>query len=196
MYGNPIDALMGLINNQILLVSHQITMIEEVMSLGPSRKRTPVADHGSEEYSPPEDEEVPPINTLTPINSEDVTSFDDLEVKVKLDLLDLENCRLEISPKKPLHLKVMAITAIYLTIPDEENLAETGLLPMIDYLFEEANIGTTIFLDEGSNTSFIITKLAKALHLEGEVKLTMIFKAGEEIARPVLYKHHVVELKD
>ena len=97
MYGNPIDGLMALINNQILLVSHQITMIEEVMSPEPSHERTPLADHGSEEYSPPEDEEVPPINTLTPINSEDITSLDDLEVKVKLDLLDLENCRLEIS---------------------------------------------------------------------------------------------------
>ena len=67
---------------------------------------------------------------------------------------------------------------------------------MIDYLFEEANIGTTIFMDEGSNTSFITTKLAEALHLEGEVKLTRIFKAGEEIAWPVPYKHHVIELKD
>ena len=61
-------------------------------------------------------------------------------------------------------------------------IAETGLLPMIDYLFEEANIATTIFMDEGSNTSFITTKLAEALNLEGEVKLTKIFKAGEERA--------------
>ena len=84
----------------------------------------------------------------------------------------MENCRLEILPKKPTHPKLMAIKAIYLTIPDKENLAETGLLPMIDYLFEEANVATTILLDEGSNTSFITTKLAEALHLEGEVKLT------------------------
>ena len=142
-------------------------MIEEVMSPGPSRERTPVTDHRSEEYSPPKNKEILPINTLTPINSEDVTSFDDLEVKVKLDLLDLENCRLEISPNKSTHHNVMAIKATYLTVPDKENLAETGLLPMIDYLFEDANIGTTIFMDEGSNTSFITTKLAEALHLEG-----------------------------
>ena len=121
-------------------------------------------------------------------------SYEDLEVE--LDLLDLEDCRLEIRPNKSRHPNVMAIKATYLTVPDKENLAETGLLPMIDYLFEEANIGTTIFMDEGSNTSFITTKLAEALNLEGEVKLTKIFKAGEERARPVPYKHHVIELKD
>ena len=113
-----------------------------------------------------------------------------------LDLLDLEKCRLEITPNKSRHPNVMAIKATYLTVPDEENLAETSLLPVIDYLFEDANIGTTIFMDEGSNMSFITTKLAEALHLEGEFKLTTIFKAGEEIARPVLYKHHVIDLKD
>ena len=42
---------------------------------------------------------------------------------------------------------------------------------MIDYLFEEANIATTIFMDEGSNTSFITTKSAEALNREGKVKL-------------------------
>ena len=76
----------------------------------------------------------------------------------------------------------MAIKTTYLTVPDEENLMETGLLPMIDYIFKDTSIGTTIFMDEGSNTSFITTKLAEALHLEGEFKLTRIFKAGEEIA--------------
>ena len=99
-----------------------------------------------------------------------------------MDLLDLENCRLEITPNMPTHHNVMAIKTTYLTVPDEENLAETSLLPMIDYLFEDVNVGTTIFMDEGSNTSFITTKLAGALHLEGEFKLTRIFKAGEEIA--------------
>ena len=123
-------------------------MIKEVMSPGPLRERTPVADHRSQEYSltyAPRHEEVLPINTLTPINPEDVMSFDDLEVE--LDLLDLENCRLEITPNKPTHHNVMAIKATYLTVPAEQNLAETGLLPMIDYLFKEANIATNIFMD-------------------------------------------------
>ena len=52
MYGNPVDGLMGLINNQILLVSRQITMIKEIMSRGALRERTVVAEHRSEEYSP------------------------------------------------------------------------------------------------------------------------------------------------
>ena len=56
---------------------------------------------------------------------------------------------------------------------------------MIKYLFEEAHIAMTIFMDKGSNTSFITTKLAEALNLEGELKPTKIFKAGEEEARPV-----------
>ena len=65
---------------------------------------------------------------------------------------------------------------------------------MIDYLFEEASISTTILMDEGSNASFITTKLAEALHLKGRFKLTKILKAGEEAARPVTYKHHTIEL--
>ena len=65
---------------------------------------------------------------------------------------------------------------------DHDGPTDIGLLPMIDYLFEKANIWTTIFMDEGSNTSFITTKLAESLHLEGEFELTKIFKAGEEIA--------------
>ena len=67
---------------------------------------------------------------------------------------------------------------------------------MIEYLFEDTDIATTIFMDEGSNTSFITTKLAEDLNLEGELKPTKFFKAGEEEARPVPYKHHVIELKD
>ena len=67
---------------------------------------------------------------------------------------------------------------------------------MIKYLFKEVNVATTIFMDEGSNTSFITTELAQALHLEGEFKLTKIFKAGDKIARPVPRKHHMIELKD
>ena len=162
MYGNPIDGLTALINNQILLVTHQITMIKEVMSPGPSCERTPIADHGSEEYFPSRHEEASPTDTPTPSDSEDIMPFDDLEVKVKLDLLDLENCKLEISPKKPTHHKAMAIKASYLSVP-----VETSLLPMIIYMFKQADISTTIFMDEGSNTSFITTKLAEALNLDG-----------------------------
>ena len=96
VYRNPVDGLMGLINNQILLGSHQITMIKEIMSPIPSDERPPVGEHMPEEYSPtytPRYEEDPGINTPTPINPEDVMSYEDLEVE--LDLLDLENCRLE-----------------------------------------------------------------------------------------------------
>ena len=52
VYGNAIDGLMVLINNQILLVSRQITMIKEIMSRGALRERTVLAEHRSEEYSP------------------------------------------------------------------------------------------------------------------------------------------------
>ena len=101
----------------------------------------------------------------------------------EMSLLELEESKL-----------IPPITEINANL--DSYIAETGLLPMIDYLFEEANIATTIFMDERSNTSFITTKLAEALKMEGEVKLTKIFKAGEERARPVPYKHHVIELKD
>ena len=66
---------------------------------------------------------------------------------------------------------------------------------MINYLFEEATISTTILMDEGSNASFITTKLAEALHLKGRSMLTKILRAGEEVARPELYKHVMVKLK-
>ena len=52
VYGNPINGLTALINNQILLVTHQITLIEEVMSPGPSSERTPLVSHRFEEYFP------------------------------------------------------------------------------------------------------------------------------------------------
>ena len=123
-------------------------MIKENLSPIPLDERPPVGENMSEEYSPtcaPRYEENQATNSPTPINPEDVMSYEDLEVE--LDLLDLENCRLEITPNKSRHPNVMAIKVTYLKVPDEENLAETGLLPMIYYLFEDANIGTTIFLD-------------------------------------------------
>ena len=52
VYGNPVDGLMGLINNQILLVSHQITMIKEIMSPVPSDESPPGGEYIPEKYSP------------------------------------------------------------------------------------------------------------------------------------------------
>ena len=52
---------------------------------------------------------------------------------------------------------------------NEEALEQFGLLPVIHYVFKEVNQGTTIFMDEGSNTSLITLKLANALYLKGKV---------------------------
>ena len=95
---------------------------------------------------------------------EDIMSSENLENE--MSLLELEESKLitEINPNL------------------DSYTAEIGLLPMIDYLFEEANISTTILMDEGSNTSFITTKLAEALYLKGRFKLTKILRAGEEVA--------------
>ena len=127
VYGNPVDGLMGLINNQILIVSHQITMIKEIMSPVPSDKRPPVGENIPEEYSSnyaPRYVEDLATNNSPPINPEDLMFYENLEGE--LDLLDLENCRLEITPNKSRHPNVMTIKVTYLTVPDEKNL-----LPMI-----------------------------------------------------------------
>ena len=71
----------------------------------------------------------------------------------EMSLLELEESKL-----------IPPITEINANL--DSYIAETGLLPMIDYLFGEANIATTIFMDERSNTSFITTKLAEALNME------------------------------
>ena len=52
---------------------------------------------------------------------------------------------------------------------NEEALEQFGLLPVIHYIFKEVNQGTTIFMDEGSNTSLIISKLTNNLYLKGKV---------------------------
>ena len=91
------------------------------------------------------------------------------DLENEMSLLELEESKLI-----PPIIEINANLDSYIT--------ETGLLPMINYLFEEAKIVTTIFMDERSNTSFITIKLAEALNMEGEVKLTKIFKAGEERA--------------
>ena len=58
----------------------------------------------------------------------------------------------------------------------EEDPEQFGLLPMIHHVFKEVNQGTTVFMDEGSNTLLITTKLANALYLKGKVQLTTILK--------------------
>ena len=80
--------------------------------------------------------------------------------------------------------------------PDQDNTADTGILPMIHYVFKDVNQGTTIFMDEGSNTLLITTKLMSALYLEGKVKLTTVLKACDKVSQAVSHIHHEVELKD
>ena len=90
----------------------------------------------------------------------------------------------------------MAIKTRSLTSPDQDNLVETGLLPMIHYVFKDVNQGTTIFMDEGSNTLLITTKLADSLFLEGKVKLTTVLKACDKVGQSVSHIHHEIDLED
>ena len=69
--------------------------------------------------------------------------------------------------------KVMAIKMT----STQDDLKQYGFLPMVHYVFKEVNQGTTVFMDEGSNTLLITTKLANALFLKGKVKLTTVLKA-------------------
>merc|ERR1712240_901537 len=69
--------------------------------------------------------------------------------------------------------KVMAIKMT----STQDDLNQYGLLPMAHYVFKEVNQGTTVFMDKGSNTSLIRTKLANALFLKGKIKLTIVIKA-------------------
>ena len=77
--------------------------------------------------------------------------------------------------------------------PDSKN---RGLLAMLHYTFKKVNQGTVVFIDEGSETSAISTKLARALFLHGDVKLTTVTKAFEKRGQTVDKTHHVVELTD
>ena len=72
---------------------------------------------------------------------------------------------------------------------NEEDLEQFGLLPVIHYIFKEVNQGTTIFMDEGSNTLLIMSKLANALYLKGKIQLTTVLKACDKDTRAesVLY---------
>merc|ERR1711873_258324 len=78
----------------------------------------------------------------------------------------------------------------------EDDPEQFGVLPMIHHVFKEVNQGTTIFMDEGSNTSLITSKLANALYLEGKVKLTTVLKACDKVSQAISHIHHEVELED
>ena len=75
----------------------------------------------------------------------------------------------------------MAIKTHSMSDPDQDNTAVTGILPMIHYIFKDVNQGTTILMDEGSNTLLITTKLASTVYLEGKVKLTTVLKACNKV---------------
>ena len=73
---------------------------------------------------------------------------------------------------------------------------ESGLLAMLHIIFKEVKQGTIAFIDEGSETSAITAKLARALFLQGKIKLTTITKAFEKSGQTEPKTHHVVELTD
>ena len=79
---------------------------------------------------------------------------------------------------------------------NEEDSEQFGLLPVIHYIFKEVNQGTTIFMDKGSNTSLITTKLANALYLKDKVQLTTILKACDNATQAQSCIHHEVTLQD
>ena len=79
---------------------------------------------------------------------------------------------------------------------NEEALEQFGLLPIIHYVFKEVNQGTTIFMDEGSNTSLITSKLANALYLKGKVQCTTVLKACDKDTKAKFRIHHEVTLRD
>ena len=76
----------------------------------------------------------------------------------------------------------------------EEDLEQFGLLPVIHYIFKEVNQGTTIFMDKGSNTLLITSKLANALYLKGKVQRTTVLKACDKDTQAEFRIHHEVKL--
>ena len=72
----------------------------------------------------------------------------------------------------------------------EEDPEQFGLLPMIHHVFKEVNQGTTVFMDKGSNTSLITTKLANALYLKGKVQLTTVLKVCYKTTQAESCIHH------
>ena len=79
---------------------------------------------------------------------------------------------------------------------NKEALEQFGLLPVIHYVFKDVNQGTTIFMDEGSNTSLITLKLANALYLKGKVQRTTVLKACDKDTKAEFRIHHEVTLRD
>ena len=67
---------------------------------------------------------------------------------------------------------------------------------MIHNIFKEVHQGTTIFLDEGSNTLLIMLKLANALYLKGKVQRTTVLKACDKDTHAEFHIHHEVTLQD
>ena len=65
----------------------------------------------------------------------------------------------------------------------DENSEDSGLLAMLHYTFKDVNQGTVIFIDEGSQTSAISTKLARALYMQGKITLTTVTRAFEKIGQ-------------
>ena len=78
----------------------------------------------------------------------------------------------------------------------EEDPEQFGLLPMIHHIFKEVNQGMIIFMDKGSNTSLITTKLANALYLKGKVQLTTVLKACDKTTQAESCIHHEVTFQD
>ena len=52
------------------------------------------------------------------------------------------------------------------------------------------------FLDEGSNTSLIMSKLANALYLKGKIQLTTVLKPCDKDTQAESCVHHEVKLQD
>ena len=92
--------------------------------------------------------------------------------------------------------KVMVIKTCSSSETEQDDTLVTGILPMIHYIFKDVNQGTTIFMDEGSNTSLITMKLANALYLQGKVKLTTVLKACDKVSQAISHVHHEVKLED
>ena len=77
---------------------------------------------------------------------------------------------------------------------NEEALEQFGFLPVIHYVSKDVNQGTTIFMDEGSNTSLIMLKLANALYLKGKVQCKTVLKACDKDTKAEFRIHHEVTL--
>ena len=90
----------------------------------------------------------------------------------------------------------MAIKTYSMSDIEQDSTLVTGILPMIHYIFKEVNQGTTVFMDKGSNTSLITTKLANALFLKGKVRLTTVLKACDRTTQAESCIHHEVILQD